>query len=194
MSTLKKTVMISLLLMTFLSSACGGRGTSSFYINQDIDFSFIKKVAVLPLENLTNERFAGDAVRQVVISELLASRLVEVVCPGDVSAAYENLKIKTGQYPSAEQIKTLGNTLKVQAVIMGSLNKFGEIRDGNVSAPEVSLTLMMADTSSGSIIWSASKTYGGADFLAKHFGARADTMSETALKVVRDAIHTLYKY
>jgi hypothetical protein len=37
------------------------------------------------------------------------------------------------------------------------------------------------------------KTRGGADFWAKHFGARADTMSEAALKVVKEAIQTLYK-
>jgi hypothetical protein len=52
----------------------------------------------------------------------------------------------------------------------------------------------MADTSSGSIIWSVTKTRGGADFWAKHFGARADTMSEAALKVVKEAIQTLYKH
>ena len=52
---------------------------------------------------------------------------------------------------------------------------------------------MMADTSSGSIIWSVTKTRGGAGFMARHFGARADTMSEAVLKVVREAIQTLYK-
>jgi hypothetical protein len=175
-------------------AGCGGRGAPSFYINQDIDFSFFKRVAVLPLENFTNEKFAGDAVRQVVISELLASGLVEVVCPGDAVAALEALKLKSGQSPNTEQIKAIGKTLNVQAVIMGAVNKYGEIREGNISAPEVSITLMMADTGSGSIIWSVTKTRGGASFLSKHFGARADTMSETVLKVVREAIHTLYEY
>ncbi|MBE0425681.1 MAG: hypothetical protein IBX72_03435 [Nitrospirae bacterium] len=186
--------LFTLSVIFLLISACGGRGSPSFYINQDIDFSFFKRVAVLPLENFTNEKFAGEAVRQVVISELLASGLVDVVCPGDVNTAFETLKIKSGQSPNAEQIKTVGKTLNVQAVIMGAVNKYGEIREGNISAPEVSITLMMADTGSGSIIWSVTKTRGGASFLAKHFGARADTMSEAVLKVVRAAIHTLYEY
>jgi TolB-like protein len=190
MKFLKQLFPIGIIIL--LISGCGGKGNSSFYIDQNIDFSFIKKVAVLPLDNLSNDKFAADAVRQVVISELLASNLVEVVCPGDANAAIELLNIKAGQSPNSEQLKSIGKSLKVQGIIIGAVNKYGEIREGNVSAPEIAITLMMADTSSGSIIWSVTKTKGGASFMAKHFGARANTMSETVLSVVRDAIQTLY--
>ncbi len=193
MKLLKQLFKLSGIFLLIFCSGCGGRGDSSFYISQETDFSFIKRVAVLPLDNLTNDRFAGDAVRQVVISELLASGLVEVVAPGDAVAALETLKLKTGQSPNADQIKAIGKAIKVQAVIIGAVNKYGEIREGNVSSPEITITLMMADTSSGSIIWSVTKTRGGAGFMARHFGARADTMSEAVLKVVREAIQTLYK-
>lgn len=197
MNLMRKYILAGVFIVVFiflLISGCGGRGVSSFYINRDIDFSFIKRVAVLPLENLTNDKFAGDAVRQIAISELLASGLVDVVCPGDAVAAIETLRLKVGQSPNAEQIKAIGKALKVQAVIIGAVNKYGEIRDGNVSAPEIAITLMMAETGSGSIIWSVTKTRGGAGFWSKHFGTRADTMSEAVLKVVREAIQTLYKY
>lgn len=194
MNLLRKFLLISIIFVVFLISGCAGKGAPTFYINQDIDFSFIKKVAVLPLDNLTNDKFAGEAVRQVVISELLASGLVDVVVPGDAVVAIEKLKIKPGQSLNAEQIIAVGKALKVQAVIIGAVDKFGEIKIGNISAPEVTITLMMADTSTGSIIWSVTKTRGGANFWARHFGARSETMSETVLKVVREALHTLYKY
>jgi TolB-like protein len=190
----KKFIIISILFILFICSGCAGKVTPSFYINQNIDFSFIKKVAVLPLDNLTNDKFASDSVRQVVISELLASGLVEVTVPGDAVDAIEKLRLKPGQPLNAEDIKLIGKSLKVQAVILGSVNKFGEVREGNISAPEVSITLMMADTSSGSIIWSVTETRGGASFWARHFGARAETMSEVVLKVVRKALQTLYNY
>lgn len=192
--TLKKFVLISVLFGVLICSGCARRGVPSFYINPDVDFSFIKNVVVLPLDNLTNDRFAGEVVRHVVISELLASGLVDVMVPGEAIAAVENLKLKPGQSPNAEQIRALGKALKVQAVILGAVEKYGEERMGNISAPEVTVTLMMADTSSGSIIWSVTKTRGGAGFLARHFGARSETMSETTLNVVRQALHTLYKY
>jgi TolB-like protein len=190
----KKFIIISILFTLFICSGCAGKGAPSFYINQNTDFSFIKKVAVLPLDNLTNDRFAADSVRQVVISELLASGLVEVVVPGDAITAIEKLKLKPGQPLSAEDIKAVAKSLNVQAVVLGSVNKYEEIRVGNISAPEVSITLMMADTNSGSIIWSVTETRGGASFWARHFGARAETMSETVLKVVRKALQTLYSY
>jgi hypothetical protein len=173
--------------------SCASRGTPSSYIRPDYDFSYIKKVAVLPLDNITNEKFAGDVVRQVVISELLATGLVDVAVPGEAVAATDKLGIKSISSLNADQIKAIGNALKVQAVIFGSVEKYGEVRIGNVSAPEVTITLIMADTNSGSIIWSVTKTGGGASFMARHFGARSETLSETVLRVIREAIQTLYK-
>jgi hypothetical protein len=173
--------------------ACAGRGTPSFYIRQDYDFSYIKKVAVLPLDNLTTEKFAADAVRQVVICELLSTGLVDVAVPGEAEGAVDKLGVKSIRSLNAEQIKTIGNVLKVQAVVFGAVDKFGEVRIGNISAPEVTITLMMADVGSGSIIWSVTKTGGGASFMARHFGAKSETMSETVIRVVREAIQTLYE-
>jgi len=184
---------MSMLAILFFN-CCGGKGSPSFYINRDVDFSFFKRVAVLPFENLTNERFAGAMVRQVVISELLATGLVEVSVPGDPIDAIENMRLKPDEPLSAEQIKALGKKLKVEAVILGAVEEFGQVRYGNVSAPEVSITLMMADISSGSIIWSVTKTKGGASFWSRHFGARSNTMSETVVEVVREALQTLFEY
>ena len=193
MKILKVFVLTSLAVLLFISFGCAGRGTPSFYIRQDYDFSYLKKVAVLPLDNLTNEKFAADAVRQVVICELLSTGLVDVAVPGEADAAVDKLGMKSIKSLNAEQIKTIGNTLKVQAVVFGSVEKFGEVRIGNISAPEVTITLIMADTSSGSIVWSVTKTGGGASFMARHFGAKSETMSEAVLRVVREAIQTLYK-
>lgn len=195
MNSLKHLFILIAIYSLLFCSACGGRGTTpSFYIRPDYDFSFIKKVAVLPLDNLTNEKFAGDVVRQVVICELLSSGLVDVIVPGDVDTAIEKLGLRAFKSLNAEQIKSISNSLKVQAVILGSVDKFGEMRIGNISAPEVTITLMMADATSGSIIWSITKTGGGASFMARHFGARSESMSEAVLRVVREAIQTLYKY
>ena len=184
---------ISILAVISVVPGCG-KGTPSFYINMDVDFSFFKRVAVLPFENLTSDRFAGEMVRHVVISELLTTGLVEVTVPGDPVAAIEQLRIKSKDSISAEHIKNIGKTLKVQAVILGAVEQFGQVRYGNVSSPEVSITLMMADTNSGSIVWSVTKTRGGASFWARHFGTRSDTMSETVLKVVREALQSLFEY
>jgi TolB-like protein len=178
------------MLFIFLISA-GCRSTiSDFHIRQDVDFGFIKKVAVLPFHNLTNERNAGEIIRQIVLSEFLASGLVDIVVPGEVITAMKSLEIKSISSLNTDQIKALGQVLKVQAVIFGAVEQYGLSTSGTFSAPEITVTLMMADTSSGSIIWSVTKSDRGTSFMARHFGAKSKTLSELALTVVREAIQT----
>ncbi|MFH7835553.1 MAG: hypothetical protein QXL51_03045 [Candidatus Aenigmatarchaeota archaeon] len=159
-----------------------------------MDFSTIKRVAVLPFENFTNERNAGDIVREVVINEFLVSDLVDVVLPGDVANVLEKLRIKPGQPLNSEQIKALAQILKVEAVITGTVNKYTEVPYGNISIPEISITLRMVEADSGSIIWSVTKNYKGTSFWSKHFGTGKETMSDSAMKAVKEAIKTLYKH
>lgn len=183
-------LIIALLFVSLFISSCR-TAANPYHLREDVDFSFIKKVAVMPVENMTVDKFAPEIVRQAVITELLATGAVDVVVPGDVMYAIDRLGIKNPALPSVEQIKNLGKALQVQGLILGSVDRYGEERYGNITAPSVSITLMMADTSSGSIIWSVTKSRGGASFAARHFGARADTLSETVVKVVREAIYTL---
>jgi hypothetical protein len=136
----------------------------------------------------------SDAVRQLVVSELLLSNIVDVALPGDTVVALDKAGVRTVSAISAEKIKEIGNSLKVQAVILGTVEKYGEMRSGNFTAPEVAITLMMADTASGSILWSVTKTAVGDSFMARHFGARSDTLSELTLRVVRECIRTLGQY
>ncbi|HDH04673.1 MAG TPA: hypothetical protein ENH01_03025 [Nitrospirae bacterium] len=193
MVLLKKSFFVLMIFMLFIISGCRG-SMPVYHISEDIDFSFYKKMAVLPLDNLTSEKYAGEIVRQVVISELLASGLVDVALPGDVKSAFNNIGIKSVSALTSDQIRALGKALKAEALILGAVEEYGEVKTGNVSAPQVTISLMMADTGSGSIVWSITKTRGGAGFMARHFGARQETISETVLMLVREAIRTLAEY
>ncbi len=187
----KKYLLPVLFLALLIVSGCRSGGGPTYHISEDIDFSFYKRVAVMPLDNMTSEKYAGDIVRQVVISEILASGLLDAVVPGEVMSAVNELGIKTITSLNATQIKSLGDALGVEAIIMGSVEEYGMVKSGSASAPQVTVTLMMADTGTGSIVWSITKTRGGAGFMARHFGARHETISETVLILVREAIQTL---
>jgi hypothetical protein len=180
------------LLMAFIFAVAGCRSSAPVYhISQDIDFSYYKRVAVMPFDNLTSDRYAGEIVRQVAVSELLASGLVDVAYPGDVTHAVEDMGLAAGSTLTSEQIRALAEVLKVEALIVGSVEEYGSVKVGNVTAPQVTLTLMMADAGTGSIVWSVTQSRGGASFMARHFGARHETISETVLLVVREAVQTL---
>ena len=191
MNSRKKYLLPVIFLALLVVSGCRSNGVPTYHISEDIDFSFYKKVAVMPLDNMTSEKYAGDIVRQVVISEILASGLLDAVVPGEVMNAVNELGIKTITSLNATQIKLLGDALGVEAVIMGSVEEYGMVKAGSASAPQVTITLMMADSGTGSIVWSITKTRGGASFMARHFGARHETISETVLMLVREAIQTL---
>ena len=191
MSSKNKHLLAVVLLTLFIVSGCRSGGAPTYHINEDIDFSFYKRVAVMPLNNLTSEKYAGEIVRQVVISEILASGLVDVVVPGEVMTAVNELGIKDISTLNAGQIRSLGSALGVEALVMGSVEEYGMVKSGNTTAPQVTITLMMADTGTGTIVWSITKSQGGAGFMARHFGARHATVSETVLKLVRESIKTL---
>lgn len=182
------------LALSVLVTGCGGSTSNSYHIRRDVDFSYIKRVAVLPFSNLADQGNAGDIVRHMLTNELLASGMVDVVMPGEVMTAVNIAAAKNVFSMSAEEIKKVGTALKVQAVIFGAVEKFGSSSLGTIQVPEVTLTLMMAETDTGSIIWSVTTTGGGAGFATKHLGVSPPTLSETALKVVRDAVKTLAKY
>ena len=181
------------LLMLVMNAGCKTAETP-FHIAADVDLSYVKKVAILPLDNLTNDKYAADSVRQVVINELLMTNLVDVALPGDATVAMEKAGVREASSLNAQKIKEIAAALKVQAVILGAVEKYGEVRSGSFTAPEVTITLMMADAETGSILWSVTKTAVGDSFMARHFGARSDSLSELTVKVVRECIGTLEQY
>ena len=194
MNMFKKTFLGILIFALFISMGCRSNGHNPYHVSQDVDFSFVKNVAVLPLENLSNDKAAGQVVSRLVISELLASGLVNVVVPGEVMTAVKDLKIKNTSSLNKNQIKDLGQELKVQGIVMGSVEQYGYSKIGNSTAPEITITLMMAETGSGDIIWSVTRRRGEDGFLARHFGASSQTLSKATLDVVREAVGTLTEY
>jgi len=163
------------------------------YVHPTYDFSLVKKVAVLPLDNLATDQTAGEKVRRVVITELLATGIVDVVEPGQVNRVLATLNIQNPTAMSPEDFKRVGTALRVQLLIVGSVESYERVQVGGVQAPEVSLTLRAVDVDSGTIVWSTSHTQGGATVAARLFGLTGDSLSEAARKAAHEAVATLFK-
>ena len=166
---------------------CGYAGCvhtkTKVFINPNINFKFVKKVAVLPFENLSNDRFADKKVRDIFVTTLLASEVLEVPELGDVLQVINSLGIDSGleqaafvqeQKPTGtitkETAKALGQALGVQGIILGSVEEYSIIRTTSGSFPEVSITLRMIDPKTGSIIWAVSHTEKGAVSFRAYWG------------------------
>jgi hypothetical protein len=170
-----------------------GCGASSHFVHAQYDFSTIKKVAVLPLENLTADQMASEKVRKTVVSELLAAGVVDVIETGQVNRTLAQANIQSASTVGTDDLKKIAAALGVQALIVGSVDTYERINVGGANFPEVAVTLRAVDAATGTIIWSATRTGGGVGIAGRLFGVGGETLSEATQKTVRAALTTLFQ-
>jgi len=78
------------LLLPILFYGCGG--TTIRYLNPTANFSHIKKVAVAPFSNFSDDRYAGEKVINALTIELLSRYAFDVIEHGEVSKALSFIK------------------------------------------------------------------------------------------------------
>jgi hypothetical protein len=176
----------ALALVLALGGCSGMRPTT--FTNPDFNFAFVEKVAVLPLENLSQDSQAGVRTTRILVTELLATEAIDVVEIGEVNAALNRLA-GASPTPSTEQIIALGAALEVQALIVGSVNQSETLRSGSVNIPVVTIDLHMVETESGQPVWAATNSTRGSGASAKWLGVGAEPISETT----RDCVRVLVK-
>jgi len=183
--------MIGCLCAMLFVSACAATATD--YVHNKYDFSLIQKIAVLPLENLSQDQQAGERVRKIVVSEMLAAGVLDVIEPALVNQAMAQQQIQIASGMSAKQVTDLGKSLGVQAFVVGSVDTYDRINVGGGSFAEVAVTLRALDAASGTIVWSTSKSAGGAGFFGRLFGFGGDTLYEATQRAVHAAVVTLFQ-
>jgi hypothetical protein len=161
------------------------------YTRPSFDISVVKTVAVLPFENFTSDNYADEKIRSKISIELL-SRGVNIIEPGEIVMAFKELKIKSVDSMRQRDMVSIGSMLNADAVLTGSVESFGISKGITASYPEVSVQLIMFDTVSGNIIWSAWQTSGGASFWTRHFGAEGSTLDNVSERVIKETFDTLY--
>jgi len=173
-------------------AGCGGIAPTT-YVHPNYDFSRVKRVAVLPLDNLSTDQMAGEKMRVVIMTELLSTGIVDVVELGQVNRVLTQLNIQNIRGMSPDEFKRVAATVAAQLVVIGSVESFDRVQVGGVQAPEVTLTLRGVEAESGSVVWATSVTEGGATVSARLFGLTGDSLSEVARRAAHDAVATLFR-
>ncbi|MGA1823177.1 MAG: hypothetical protein ACMUIP_00845 [bacterium] len=203
----KNDILFYFLIVILLLCGCSGR-YQKVYVNPDVNFGFIKKVAVLPFESLSQDKYAGQKVWNMFITSLLATNAIDVVELGDVQKALSSLggadimeAQQGGVWLQSPQVNTtnigkekamaLGQLLGVQAIIQGSVEVYEMKRMQSGSYPEVCLSMRMTDVKTGNIIWSVNHTERGGRVLPTIFGVGEDSLSKTTLSAVEKIVETL---
>ncbi len=181
---------LALLLIFFV---IGCKGSVIRYINPEANFSYIKKVAVLPFNNMSNDKFAGERVRNTLTVDLLSRGVFDVMERGEVTKVM-GLVFRAAGFEEGsavevdkETLKLLGERLGVQAVILGSVDEYESAGGRSV----VSLSVRMLDTSSGIILWQAKSTATGTSTWRRIVGIEELDRSTLTRNAVKEALDTL---
>ncbi|MBI3606954.1 MAG: DUF799 family lipoprotein [Nitrospirae bacterium] len=109
-----------------------------------------RTIAVLPLDNQTNSVPGSLYVREVMHNNLRRKGYVATPLPDVDRILSDQLGISLGGQVTEADIRHIGETLGVDAVLTGTLQKFGTVL---ALYSEVEATFAMYETRSGSKIW-----------------------------------------
>jgi len=184
---LKMTILLSL----FLLASCAS--THDKFHDQTMDFAAVRSVAVMPFANLTNDKLAGERVRDVFITALLSTEAMYVLPTGEVARGVSRAGVADPTSPSPEEAKKLGELLKVNAVVTGVVREYGEARSGSTSANLVSLSMSMMEVDAGKVVWTAAATKGGISVWDRLFGGGGEPMNVVTKRAVDEILDKLFK-
>jgi TolB-like protein len=174
-----------------LLSGCGGVGQT--YKNLNMNFAAVQSIAVMPFENLTSDDDAAARVRDAFMGMLQATEAMYVLPPGEVQRGIERTNVRVPEAPTADEVKTLGKILNVEAVLTGVLREYGPVRSGQSEANIVSLSLQMMETETGTVVWSGASTQGGITLSDRMFGGGGEPMNKVTEKAVNDLLDQLFE-
>jgi curli biogenesis system outer membrane secretion channel CsgG len=175
-----------------LLGACATPSPVSVYFHPNADLSAFQRVAVMPLENLTSDRFAAERVREILTVELASMGAFQIVEAGEVNLAMRSNNIQALSDVGPDLIRKLGQDLNAQALVMGSVMEYRERQNGNLLIPEVAVTLRLVETETGVVVWSASDSRKGEDVWARLFGVGEESQAVSVRELLRDLIDTLF--
>jgi hypothetical protein len=180
------------LALTISLAACASNGHN--YHDRAMDFGAVRAVAVLPLTNLTRDTLAGERVKDVLSTMLLASGAVYVVPEGEVARAISRAGLATAATaPSTEDLVKLGAALKADALILGVVREYGEVRSGNAVSNICSLSLQMIEATTGKVVWTAATTKGGVGIGDRLLGGGGRPLNDVTEAAVNDLLDKLLK-
>ncbi len=193
MKRIEKQLLWLALAICLLSIGGCAVNSANTYKNSLMNFGAVQSVAVLPFQNLTADDDAAERVRDTFMGMLLATEAMYVLPPGEVERGIERSGVRTPSTPAADKVKSIGEILKVDAVITGVLREYGQVRSGQTQANLISLSLQMMEVETGTIVWSAASTKGGIDMADRMLGGGGEPMNDVTKEAINDLLDQLFQ-
>jgi TolB-like protein len=179
------------LLATAAAFLAAGCAATPHYTNRRADLSSMRRVAVLPFDNISEERLAGEKVQRIFVAELLESGAFDVVEPGRVVRTLRDEKIESPGAMSPEDVQRVGKALKAEGLVLGTVLELNEPRGSQGAPPSVTVQLKLVETATGTTVWSATRQRNGATFGSRFLGLAPTSSTEVVAGALREAIQTI---
>lgn len=184
---------LMILALVALAGCAATRSGGDLFKDPAMDFGSIQTVAVMPFQNLSREQVAAERVRDVFMTRLMATGGIYVLPPGEVARGIGIVGIQNPTAPSPEEMKKLAGIIKVNGVITGVVDEYGELRSGSASANMISVSMKLVELQLGKVVWSAQATKGGVGITDRLFGGGGKPMNDITVQAVDELIDKLYQ-
>lgn len=145
------------LLLMFLPSIALSKSSSNNNFSQS---EMVKNVAILPLENLSEDSAATGMIGEFIKKELSSKGWVHVKEKDAVEQFLARRRVRYTGGITRVLAREMGKTLGVDAILVGSINQFSDI----MGRANVGVTVRLVGTDDGNIIWADTLSYSGYDF------------------------------
>ncbi len=184
MKLYSKTNWIIILSLAFLS--CGPK--PSVYLQDNNGAKASKTLAILPFDNYSGKEDAGKQVANAFLVELLKNPSFHVVEPGEVDRVMREERIRSSSQIDLNAARLFKDKLSSDYILIGAVNEFDYLKDGDRDVPLVGFTVRLLDTSNGQIVWAANYSRRGDDHELVFGWGLVSSLSELTQISVRDAI------
>lgn len=145
------------ILMAATLFGCSSLMESRSFTNPQADFSFYKKVGLIPFKNMAEDRLAGDKMTEVFMTELLIAGELEVMDPGQFNAVVSQVLKSAAPISTLEltpaQLKAIADFAGVQGIFMGTVHDYRMIQLGGDQYPLIAMTVKFIDAPTGTVVW-----------------------------------------
>ena len=179
---------IVLYLIVFMLIACSGR-LKKHAFNRPDEIIKIKKLAILPFHNLTQEIDAGVIMNHVIMTELIKNKNIKIAKYGDVHEALIKEHIYAPATVDQNTLKMLRDTLGVDGALLGTLIIYRE-DPGRI---EIRFDASLLDTKNGKIVWKGEFHKCGDAYSPSHLiqASNSKTALSLAKKIAIELVETL---
>jgi len=149
------------------SSAVNGNSSNGNGFDSSSQPIILKNIAILPLENLSENPAAAKMVAEHIKKELMNKGLVFITKDDIVEEFLAKKRIRYTGGVTRATAREMGKVLGVDAVLVGSVNQFGsgnQFSDTNDKI-NVGVTTRLVNTIDGSIIWADALSYTNREFV-----------------------------